>query len=155
MIEQKGCVMKRYHFSPLCLIAALSLVAFIAGCTTPSSKSIPLLLDRPRECQEFLERFDTITGNTGAKSAAHRQVPGFPYLRTNRFLSALQDKLDSDKQRKEWVEWMLELDLSDRKTETLNLPNEALLVLSQGRHVDRDKLCKHTLYCCLELLRHD
>jgi len=127
--------MKRYHFSLLCLITALSLVAFIAGYATPFPKSIPRLLDKPWECQKFLERFDTITGNTGAKNATHRQVPGFPYLRTNRFLSALHDKLDSDEQRKEWVECMLELDLSDRKTETLNLMNEAVLALSQVSHM--------------------
>jgi hypothetical protein len=147
--------MKRYHFFPLYLIALLSLLAFIAGCATPSPRSIPRLLDRPMECQEFLERLDKITGDTGAKNAAHRRVPGFPYLRTNRFLSALQEKLDSDEQRKEWVEWMLELDLSDRKKETLNLPDEAVLALSQGRHIDRDKLYKHTQYCCLELFMHD
>jgi hypothetical protein len=50
--------MKRNHFFPLYLVAGLSLLAFIAGCATPSPKSIPRLLDRPRECQEFLEHLD-------------------------------------------------------------------------------------------------
>jgi len=93
----------------------------------------------------------------GARDAATVPVPGFPYLRGNRFLSALRETLIDAPSRDQWVQWMRQLDLNAREKEIQNLPDHAVISLipKQPGHPDRKALFEQIESCSSELLHSD
>jgi hypothetical protein len=93
----------------------------------------------------------------GVRDASSFPIPGFPYLRANRFLSALKEKLGDENEREAWVRWMQRLDLQSRKKEISNLPDITVLSLgSKGTdQPDREGLFGQVGSCSSELLDHD
>jgi hypothetical protein len=127
------------------------------GCASFLSQRIPEALERPRSCQEFLERLDEKVREAGVKDGSAFSVPGFPYLRANRFLSALKERLKDEQERKIWVRWMQDLDLRSRKKEISNLPESMILALESKETVpsDRNSLFSRAESCSSELFNHD
>jgi hypothetical protein len=142
--------MKRY----LSLFFLPSFFLFL-GCASISSQRIPETLERPRPCQEFFERLDEKVREAGVRDASAFSVPGFPYLRTSRFLSALKEKLQDEQERMTWVRWMQDLDLRSRKKEISNLPDEMVRSLTSKDPPDRESLYGQVESCSSELLNHD
>lgn len=92
----------------------------------------------------------------GVGDASTFSIPGFPYLRTNRFLAALKKDLKDDKEREAWVKWMQQLDLSARKKEISNLPEEMVLsFLTESGGGSREELTSQMVSCSSELLNYD
>ena len=104
------------------------------------SQRIPEALERPRPCQEFFERLDEKVREADVKDASAFSVPGFPYLRTSRFLSALKERLKDEQEREIWVRWMQDLDLRSRKKEISNLPDPMVRSLTSRDRPDRVSL---------------
>ncbi len=144
--------MRRYRSTFL-----LFVFFFLVSCTSISSQRVPQTLERPRQCQNFFNQFDEKVEEAGVRDASSIPVPGFPYLRTNRFLSALKGKLGDDKERDAWARWMQQLDLKSRKKEISNLPDAMVLSLgSKGTgQPDREGLFDQVESCSSELLNHD
>ena len=142
--------MKRY----LSLFFLLSFFLFL-GCASLWSQRVPEALERPRPCQEFFDRLDEKVREAGVRDASAFSVPGFPYLRTNRFLSALKEELKDDQRRMMWVRWMQDLDLRSRKKEISNLPDEIVRSLTSKNPPDRVSLYGQVESCSSELLNHD
>lgn len=144
--------MRRYQSTLLSI-----LIIFVLGCATVCPPQVPDFIDRPRECHEFIKRFDEKVRDAGVSDAPTFPVPGFPYLRTNRFLSALKDNLNDYEQMKQWVRWMHELDLRARKREIQNLPDEVILSLKprEDGHPNREGLYRRLELCSHRLLDHD
>jgi hypothetical protein len=143
---------KRY----LSLIFLPSFLLFL-GCTAFLAQRIPQTLERPKDCQEFLDRLDEKVEEAGVRDASVYRIPGFPYLRANRFLSALRDQLKDDKEKEAWVLWMQQLDLRSRKKEINNLPDSVVLFLTSR---ERDRPDRQDLYaqvesCSSNLRNHD
>ncbi|OGP62042.1 MAG: hypothetical protein A2169_08960 [Deltaproteobacteria bacterium RBG_13_47_9] len=90
--------MKRY----LSLFFLPSFFLFL-GCASILSQRIPQTLERPRPCQDFFERLDEKVREADVRDASAFSVPGFPYLRSSRFLSALKERLKDEQERKIWV----------------------------------------------------
>jgi hypothetical protein len=128
---------------------------FLLGCTSFLSQRIPEVLERPRPCQEFFERLDEKVRESDVRDASAFSVPGFPHLRTSRFLSALKDRLKGEQERKIWVGWMQDLDLRSRKKEINNLPDEMVLSLISKAQPDRESLYGQAEACSSVLLNHD
>ena len=143
--------MKRY--------GSVSLLFFfsLASCTSISSQRIPQSFERPIPCQEFFKKLDEKVEQAGVRDASSFPVPGFPYLRTNRFLSALKEKLRDHKERDAWVRWMQQFDLDSRKKEISNLPDSIVLSLASQEkgNPDRKGLFDRAESCSSELLNHD
>jgi len=133
----------------------LSLFLFLLGCATISSQRIPQTLERPRRCQEFFERLNEKVREADVRDASAFSVPGFPYLRTSRFLSALKERLKDEQERKIWVRWMQDLDLRSRKKEISNLPDEMVLSLTSINRPNREILYSQAESCSSELLSND
>lgn len=133
----------------------LPLFLFLLGCASFSSQRIPQRLERSRPCQEFFERLDEKVREAGVRDASGFSVPGFPYLRTNRFLSALKHRLQDGQEGEIWLRWMQELDLRSRKKEIGNLPDEMVLSLTSKEQPDRENLYRQVESCSSELLTHD
>lgn len=144
--------MRRYWNLLLVLFLAL-----LIGCATLLPQRIPVLLERPKQCQEFLTRLDEKVREATVRDASTFPVPGFPYLRTNRFLTTLKNDLKNDQEREQWLRWMQQLDLRSRKKEIHNLPDQVVLSLlsEEGGQPDREKLFAHIESCSRELLNHD
>ena len=128
---------------------------FLFGCASFLSQRIPEALERPRPCQEFFERLDEKVREAGVRDASTFSVPGFPYLRANRFLSALKERLKDEQERKIWVRWMQDLDLRSRKKEISNLPDPMVLSRTSEDRPDRESLYGQVESCSSELLNHD
>jgi hypothetical protein len=129
---------------------------FLLGCASILSRQIPQTLERPRLCQEFFERLDEKVREADVRDTSAFSVPGFPYLRTSRFLAALKERLKNEQERKIWVRWMQDLDLRSRKKEISNLPDEMVRSLtSEEVRPDREGLAGQAESCSTHLLLHD
>jgi len=151
--EKKIMKINRYTF-----VLFFLLLAFLVSCATPRSPlEMARTLERPEECQAFLGRLDEKVKEAGVRDAADHSIPGFPYLRANRFLTALRKKIQNDAERDQWVRWMQELDLKGRKKEVFNLPGEAVRSLQskEDGKPDREKLYSRVEFCSAQLFDND
>ncbi len=112
---------------------------------------------RPEACQAFFDQLDATVQEEGVRDAAAFPIPGFPYLRTNRFLSALKENLKDGEPRDQWVSWMQNLDIEAREKEISNLSGEAIssLIPKGAGGPDRRALTDRMKSCSSELLHSD
>ena len=137
-------------------LRALLIAAALAGCAT---------LDRPfgehlessavvvRDCAEWFAALDEAIDAAGVRDAQETRIPGFPYLRVNRPLSALRDRAAKDAGAVQAFALRLAaLDYSARSAEIANLPDDRLQGLpaltvpgSRREAVARTRDCGHLL----------
>jgi len=129
----------------------------MTGCTSFIAQRGPLFLERPKECQAFLTALDQEVDNAGVRDAANYPVPGFPYFRTNRFLSRLKDNIHSDEGRERWSGWMRMLDLESRKKEISNLPDVLIssMTMKQATPSSHPQRYEQVDSCSETLFQHD
>lgn len=127
------------------------------GCATVGTSRVVAQLERPRSCQDSLDEVDGVIRVAGVTDASSFSVPGFPYLRTSRFLLATKDRLKTEQEKEEWLGLMRQLDEESREKEILNLPESKLSGLKRNgpAPVDRKDIIAETRSCAQELLRHD
>jgi len=133
----------------------LSPLLFVVACAPFLTHRIPQQLERPKSCHEFLIRLDEKVEAAGVRDASTFPIPGFPYLRTNRFFAALKKNLNDDSEKEAWVKWMQDLDLRSRKKEISNLPDAMVLSLMSKEQPNRESLHRQVESCSSELLNHD
>ncbi len=76
-----------------------------------------------RECASLFRDMDARIDGAGVRDAEDWRVPGFPYLRSNRYLASLQDRVGGDPRKLEgWIGAMRTLDAHARGLELRNLP---------------------------------
>ena len=129
----------------------------LIGCTSFFAHRIEQSFERPEPCQEFMNRLDEEVKKSGVGDASNVSISGFPYLRMNRFLTALKENLKDEREKEEWIRWMQQLDLQSRRKEINNLPGEVVLSLgAKGTgEPDREGLFARVERCSSELLSHD
>jgi hypothetical protein len=135
------------HRAPKAIFFAL-LSLTIAGCGTLSATRVPWEAERPDGCRALFERLDAVVLERGVHDAADVPIPGFPYLRANRFVASLAGGLSEPAAKTDWVQWMRELDLAARGKEIANLPDDAVRTLAASRNelAGRVKACSAALY---------
>ncbi len=145
--------LRRVPFVPWIFAVAWMMV----GCAALTSRQIQRELARPTECVEFFARLDRHVGEAGVRDAAMASVPGFPYLRTNRFLVALGGRVHSDAERDQWVDLMRGADLEAREKEVGSLPDVVVerMLSSAEAGPDRSKLMERVSVCSEQLHVHD
>ena len=138
-------------------ILLLTFLLFLSGCAPFLSRPTSFSFETPEGCKEFLNRLDEIVKEAGVRDASSVSVPGFPYLRANRFLASLKKNVKSDKEKRDWVRWMQELDLESRKKEISNLPDQAILSvkIKDVEKIDWENLCAQVKSCSSKLLNYD
>src|SRR5688572_5987717 len=75
------------------------LLAALAGCATlerPFSDHLGSEAIAVRDCAAWFAGLDEAVDAAGVRDAQESRIAGFPYLRTNRFLSALKHRADTD-----------------------------------------------------------
>lgn len=118
----------------LCSLSTLFgvILALSVACSgLPTHTSAPLSdnLDEPGrvgECARFFSHLDERIDAQGVRDVEQTSIDGMPYLRTNRFLSSLRERLDNEKKFESWVDRMLSLDRRARRLELANLPSSAV-----------------------------
>src|SRR5947209_4275533 len=93
----------------------------VAGCGTLEGR-FGSHLESPssavRECAHWYRALDIEVDSAAVRDGQHARVAGFPYLRTDRFHSALRSRAEvSAAGMEELVEHLLELDLDSRRHE--------------------------------------
>jgi hypothetical protein len=132
-------------------------VLLFLGCATTVVDHRVADLQRPIEYVRFFEVLDHWVDKADARNAAAFAVAGFPYLRTNRFLTGLKHELDTDIRKEQWIRWLQQLDLEARKKEIRNLPSETVVELARelGEEADRKILQDRVAEYSEILLQHD
>ena len=141
-----------------CFLAViLILILFAHGCTSLVSHQFITASSRPVEDERFFNGLDAAVSKAGVQNAAYFKVTGFPYLRADRFLVSLKDRLDSDDQKNQWVRWLQQLDIEAREAEIQNLPASTMVKLAAGFEfaADRNVLQKKVISYSNKLLVHD
>ena len=147
--------MRRHLFIVTVTVLVIGLLQGCAGLA--QRQKAAALPGRPPQAEQLLTELDAVVAQSGVQDASSFKVPGFPYLRTDRFLAAMKERLVGDEQKTLWVEEMYRLDLEARKKEIQNLPNEALSVLNSklGGFPDREALLVRTSAAATQLFEYD
>ena len=133
------------------------LILFLHGCATIGVDQRVVDFQRPAEYARFFEVLDRIVDEADTRNAASFSVSGFPYLRTNRFLTGLKHELDTDARKEQWIRWLQQLDMEARVKEIGNLSSEAIreLSLELGEASDRKILLERVAFFSEKMLNHD
>jgi hypothetical protein len=129
----------------------------LTGCAAVLSRPAPPGPPRPPECAAFFHDLDEKVREEGVRNAAAFEVPGFPYLRANRFLKVLGDRVRTDEEKESWAGWMRDLALKGRTAEIRNLTPEAVRSLSgkKGAGEAREELISRVALCADGMRDHD
>lgn len=105
------------------------------------------------QCADFFSRLDAETVRVDAADAGLFRVPGYPYLRTDRFLASAGSSIHDDDELAAWIDRMQALDQASRWNETGSLAGETVRSFaSDGR---REKLFERIDFCGDRLRQHD
>lgn len=133
----------------------LVLAAAVSACATvsdPLRGNMSAGGDAVTGCADWYRRLDSVVDASGVRDAGASRLPGFPYLRIDRFLASFRDQAaGSDAAFSAWAGHMAELDLDARSVELGNLPDAALARLDS----DRDRAWNRTRECSKTLADHD
>jgi hypothetical protein len=146
--------MKFIRFRPFFPILFL---LFLPGCVSISLHPGPIDSNSVESCQIFYSRLEDQVKEAGVREASNFIIPGFPYLRTNRFLTALKDKIKDEKEREQWLRWMKAMDLRAREKEISNLPDDRVLSLQalETAQPNRKEVYAEVESCSEKLFIHD
>ena len=149
-----SCQKSKPRFRPLLFTAFLLL---LLGCTPLTPRPFPPSSEAEQGCEQFFDQLEEKVKEAGVREASSFHVPGFPYLRTNRFLSAMKDRAREAEEIEQWLQWMKELDLQARETEISNLPDEyvTFLLHADTAQPDRKELFRRVKSCSDALLNRD
>ncbi|MGH8673881.1 MAG: hypothetical protein ACREVG_06185 [Burkholderiales bacterium] len=138
------------------VLRAMLVAAALAGCATlerPFGDHLESATIAVRDCAAWFAALDEAVDGSGVRDAQEARIPGFPYLRVNRTLSAIRDRAANDVPALQAFALRLAaLDYSARKAEIANLPDERLAALpalvapgSRREAVARTRDCTHLL----------
>jgi hypothetical protein len=135
----------------------LLLVFCLPGCGSIYPQRGPITSDSLEGCQKFVSQLEKQVMDAGVREASSALVPGFPYLRTNRFLSAMKHRIRDEEGMEQWLQWMKTLDLQARDKEIDNLPHESIQFLQSAGtiHPDRKEVYRRVESCSNKRLNRD
>jgi hypothetical protein len=110
------------------LLALVGVIMFAVSC---SEIDQPLQSDpeyrsaESPECADWFTRLDDVVDRAGVRDAEAYRIPGFPYLRVNRYLASFRQQAQKDSVAfAVWEKHLGELDARARSYEFKNLPQE-------------------------------
>jgi len=146
----------RKHHSILPSLGAVSLLMLIAGCTTveaPLKSELEPPSSARRLCANWFEELDATIDRAGVRDAGAYRIPGFPYLRVDRFSASFRDQVDDNPAAFDaWVARLKALDAKAREYEIGNLPAQFFPIAGSG---DQAAAKANTQLCAAQLARED
>jgi len=126
--------------------------ALLAGCASldaPQREHLAAGEGAVRSCAEWFRDLDAAIDEAGVRDAAAYRVPGYPYLRLDRFTASFAPQASQDARSfYAWLERARALDHAARRVELRNLPRRA------GRE-DFDAALRRSEDCAAKLATHD
>ena len=102
-----------------------------------------------KECVDWFTRLDETIDRAGVRDAEAYRVPGFPYLRVNRFLASFRQRAQKDSVAfAAWTKHLKALDERARSYEIKNVPQHLLVALevsSRSEATTRTNQCANSL----------
>lgn len=130
------------------LLAMLALFA-AGGCATlqdPLRANLAAQPDEVRECAAWYRDLDARIDRAGVRDGGEYRLPGFPYLRTDRFVASFRTAVASSPEKfAAWVVRMRDLDRTARGYEIANLPDQALQGDDRAHLMERSRACADVL----------
>ncbi len=141
---------QRFQILFIIIIGALSLSA----CAPGVKPSVFPAGDDTAASAAFLMDLDKAVAEAGVNNAAVFRLEGFPYLRTDRFLCGLKNRVANQAEKDVWVDWMRARDTRARYTEIACLPKQARQELADraGLSPTIAALSTHAETCAASLL---
>lgn len=107
--------------------ASIAALVVLAGCTTvpPTFEAhLAASAENERACARWYQALDRAIDGANVRDAQGTPVPGFPYLRADRFTASARDRAATGEgAMKVFADRLLELDLEAREFEIANLPS--------------------------------
>ncbi len=131
-------------------------IAVLAGCTSIQNAP-PTAANSEQggasDCRSWLRSVDRTVAEAGVADASGYRVPGFPYLRVNRFLASFRDEASASAGVfDDWARAARRLDREAREVELRNLPSEKLESLGAAPLA---VAAARTEACAAELMRSE
>jgi len=103
-----------------------SIAMLAAGCATAPGmfeEHLAASSESEQACARWYQALDGAVDGAGVRDAQYTPVPGFPYLRADRFLASSAAHATGDTATRALAQRLLELDLEARAIEIQNLPS--------------------------------
>ena len=146
----------RKQSSFLLSLGAASLLMLSAGCSTLETPLEPEPASRAYStglCANWFAQLDATIDGAGVRDAGAYRVPGFPYLRVDRFAASLRDQAMGNPQTFDaWLARLQALDTEARSYEIGNLSAQSFPLAGVG---DQAAARAKTQSCAAELARAD
>lgn len=129
-----------------------SIVLLMAGCAGTGPPRDSLQPGEETTCQGFYQALDRAVAEAGTGDAGATRMPGYPFLRVNRFLASFTDRLSDPGRYQAWVEALAGLDRQARRVEIANLPplwRDPLKGRGDGDVTERLERCSRTMTVAL------
>lgn len=135
-------------------VLGVTVLALVAACTTIDE---PLQTDLQRsdvqQCAAWFIGLDNAVDRAAVRDAEVHRIPGYPYLRVNRFLASFRDRVKSDPSAFfDWERHLRELDARSRSYELSNLTSASVIALGVA---DRTAATSVTDHCATILATLD
>lgn len=115
------------------LILLPLLATACAGLQEPLSSDLHAPPAEVSACARWFADLDDAIDGAGVRDGGTYRIPGFPYLRVDRFSASFAAKaVDDDKAFADWVEYLAALDADARGDELRNLPKDRLVAFAQS-----------------------
>jgi hypothetical protein len=136
--------------------AAASLLALASACTTieaPPKTEFVSTSPALQACTSWFEQLDATIDRAGVRDAGAHRIPGFPYLRVDRFSASFRDQArDNPQAFAAWVARLQDLDAQARGYEIANLPQPVFPLAASS---DKPAAATHTRACAAQMARED
>jgi hypothetical protein len=110
--------------------SALIAITLLAACATlhaPVQPDAGWPTPEAQACADWFVQLDAATDSAGVRDGSAYRIPGFAYLRVDRFLASFRDEVASRREAFDaWAERLLQLDAQAREAELRNLPQQFL-----------------------------
>ncbi len=130
------------------MLAALVVGVILAGCARlPQSSKSEYLPENGAlgQCAAFFAALDQQTAAAKVRDAGSFRVPGYPYLRVNRFLASFRTEAQDGAEFAAWLQRMQRLDQRARAMEISNLPE--FFTVQGSEDLSRAELGQRVLTC--------
>jgi len=133
------------------------LIVGLTACTATLTRFDSDVFPREDRAEIFYAELEKVIQKYSVSDASSFPVDGFPYMRTNRFLSAIKGRTDWVQNGRYWSQQMLNLGMASRRKEIGNLPQAAIQELSQalGESFDRQIITQKTESYAQQLFASD
>jgi hypothetical protein len=145
-------VIDRARTTFFCLAFTLAATG-CANLQAPQRDHLASIDIRLAECAAWFRVLDATVAKSGVNDIAARPIPGFPYLRVDRFLASMKDDAKQDLQlRQAWIDEMRARDADGRRVEIRNLSSDQITQLGTSERNDVERRAQD---CAERLMKAD